>query len=143
MKYLDTYKLFTEGKFTLNRYPYPPDQDPISDVKSDCEDILSEIEDIGFLTKVERGLPLNPTHVDITIGKYAKFEFDDILDVVARLTDYLGQNGFKPEKDESNFRFLMGGMNKPGQILSIPVFDEEFEINPNREMWMTILKYTK
>jgi len=126
MKYL---KRFNESKF---------DQSIIDD----CKDIILELEDNGFETKISHHFksdvktddpwksfsPINKRVVDITSNTYNKnwitfyfskkeeFNYSDIEDVVERLKSYLSECGLKGKQVESK---------PPGAI------NNEFEIHFN------------
>jgi len=111
MKYL---KRFNESKF---------DQSIIDD----CKDIILELEDNGFETKISYHFksdvktddpwksisPINKRVVDITSNTYNKnwitfyfskkeeFNYSDIEDVVERLKSYLSECGLKGKQVES------------------------------------------
>jgi hypothetical protein len=81
MKYLKKYKIF---------------EDKHSDVKSDIEDILLELEDYGIeysttdVNYYKDGInPSTCIRVSIKDGKDRLFKLDDIMDVLLRLKDYL------------------------------------------------------
>jgi hypothetical protein len=81
MKYLKKYKIF---------------EDKHSDVKSDIEDILLELEDYGIeysttdVNYYKDGInPSKCIRVGIKDGKDRLFKLDDIMDVLLRLKDYL------------------------------------------------------
>jgi hypothetical protein len=81
MKYLKKYKIF---------------EDKHSDVKSDIEDILLELEDYGIeystqdVKYYKDGInPSTCIRVSIKDGKDRLFKLDDIMDVLLRLKDYL------------------------------------------------------
>ena len=86
MKYLKKYKIF---------------EDKHSDVKSDIEDILLELEDYGIeysTTDVKYYKDgINPStciRVGIKDGKDRLFRLDDIMDVLLRLKDYLKKSNY-------------------------------------------------
>jgi hypothetical protein len=123
MKYL---KRFNESKF---------DQSIIDD----CKDIILELEDNGFETKISHHFksdvktddpwkifsPINKRVVDITSNTYNKnwitfyfskkeeFNYSDIEDVVERLKSYLSECGLKGKQVESK---PPGAINKEFEI---------------------------
>jgi hypothetical protein len=121
MKYIRTYKIFEGNKMPEN----------IEEIKTICEDILLDIEDDEFHTKILllRGYSENPPNrylyksikkMEIIISKEKNFNISEISDVKSRLINYLEGEGIILEKnyigiqDESNAVVYKAGLTYPG-----------------------------
>jgi hypothetical protein len=84
MKHLKTY----ESSFTLI-----PDNKEITDM---CNDILHELRDEGFTTKVK----YYPSYVSVTVRRNSQFTVEDVLETTYRISKCLEEFGyyFYPER---------------------------------------------
>jgi hypothetical protein len=85
-------------------------------------DILQEITDLGYLSHVESGWWSDDRGNDISICIYGKDEYDkiigcevayiypdEVMEVIERLIDFLGSEGYKPyDKDKKEIEVIKG-----------------------------------
>lgn|ERR1035437_3849829 len=87
MKYLNTYKIF-ESKFESLSH------NEMKEMYDTCKDICLELEDLEF--KIDIGFFYNPW-IRFEISKYKRFEYDEVREVIDRLSTYLSDFGFQIE----------------------------------------------
>ena len=87
MKHIKNFKIF-ESKFENLSH------EEMTEMYMTCKDILLELEDLGFRTNTT--FFYNPW-ITFRISNNKHFEYDEIKEVVDRLSDYLSEFGFQIE----------------------------------------------
>jgi hypothetical protein len=94
MRYIKLFESFNTRKILI-------------EIKSDCDDILLELKDLGFKTRVDihRNNITSKSWIKISISKEVKidvvrigttvFEIEEVIEYINRLDDYLSSVGFK------------------------------------------------